>query len=202
MKEFWNTRYAEEEFAYGTEPNEFYRQEIQKLKSGKILFPAEGEGRNAVFAATLGWDVLAFDQSESAQKKAQKLAVQKGVSIAYQVADMESFQAEPESFDALVLIFVHFPQVLRHDFHQKLLGFLKPGGTLILEGFSKSHIQFNSVNEKAGGPKDVNMLFSKEEMEADFGNLKELRIEESETELAEGLYHVGKSAVIRVVGKK
>lgn len=202
MKEFWNTRYAEEEFVYGTEPNEFYRQEIQKLQPGKILFPAEGEGRNAVYAAILCWDAVAFDQSESAKIKAEKLAADRGVQIRYQVADLKNFEAKSESFDALVLIFAHFPAALRKEFHQKLIGYLKPGGTLILEGFSKSHIQFNSVNEKAGGPKDVSMLFSKEEMEADFADLTEIHVTELETELEEGRYHVGKSAVIRVVGKK
>lgn len=202
MKEFWNTRYAEEEFAYGTEPNEFYRQEIQKLQPGKILFPAEGEGRNAVYSAILGWDAVAFDQSESAKIKAEKLAADRGVQIRYQVADLKNFEAKSESFDALVLIFAHFPAALRKEFHQNLIGYLKPGGTLILEGFSKSHIQFNSVNEKAGGPKDVSMLFSKEEMEADFADLTEIHVTELETELEEGRYHVGKSAVIRVVGKK
>jgi hypothetical protein len=202
MKEFWNLRYAESEFAYGTEPNLFFRESIQNLPVGKILFPAEGEGRNAVYAATLCWEVVAFDQSEAGKEKAMMLSSQKGVDLTYEVCSLEQFQAEESSFDCLVLIFAHFPAHLRKGFHRKLGSFLKPGGTLILEGFSKNHIRFNSVNEKAGGPKDPTMLFSKDELEDDFSGFSIGLLEEVETELEEGLYHVGKSSVIRMLAVK
>jgi cyclopropane fatty-acyl-phospholipid synthase-like methyltransferase len=202
MKDFWNARYAESEFAYGTEPNLFFREAIQNLPTGKILFPAEGEGRNAVYAATLGWEVIAFDQSETGKEKALMLSAKRGVTITYEVCSLEDFQAEESSFDALVLIFAHFPPHLRKGFHRRLAAFLKPGGILILEGFSKNHIKFNSVNEKAGGPKDRGMLFSKDELENDFSGFSISLLEEAETELEEGLYHVGKSSVIRMLAIK
>ena len=104
--------------------------------------------------------------------------------------------------DALVLIFAHFPAHFRIRFHQKLISFLKPGGVVILEGFAKNHAFFQAANEKAGGPKDPSMLFSKEELEEDFAGFSFLVLEERESELEEGLYHVGKSAVIRLVAKK
>lgn len=202
MKEFWNARYEESDYAYGTEPNRFFESQIRKLPVGKALFPAEGEGRNAVFAATLGWEVVAFDLSEAGKVKALKLAKTRGVSITYEVATLQEFESEKESFDSLVLVFAHFPSQFRKSFHQKLTTFLKPGGTLILEGFSKKHFAYNSVNERAGGPKDPAMLFSKEELEEDFDGFEIQLLEEVEVELQEGNYHLGESAVIRLVARK
>lgn len=202
MKEFWNFRYQERAYVYGIEPNRFFESEIQKVPVGKGLFPAEGEGRNAVFAASLGWEVVAFDQSEAGKAKALKLADVRGVSITYEMATLQEFEAEKESFDALVLVFAHFSNPLRKSFHQKLASFLKPGGTVILEGFSKKHTALSLVNEKAGGPKDPAMLFSIEEIMGDFEGFSIVVLEETEVELQEGVYHVGKSAVIRLVAKK
>ncbi len=85
MRDFWNVRYSEEIYAYGTAPNVFFSSELKKLPPGKALFPAEGEGRNAVYAATCGWNVIAFDQSEAGKEKALQLAAKKGVEIDYAV---------------------------------------------------------------------------------------------------------------------
>lgn len=202
MKEFWDTRYAAEEYVYGKEPNRFFQSKLLDLKPGKALFPAEGEGRNAVFAAENGWEVYAFDISESAKKKAEKLALERGVKINYSVGTLDQMNFEQESFDLLVLIFAHFPNEIRYALHQGLLGLLKPGGTLILEAFSKEHLEYNSINPKAGGPRDASMLFSKEELDRDFGNLEWLYFEKTVTEMKEGEYHVGLSSVIRLVARK
>jgi 2-polyprenyl-3-methyl-5-hydroxy-6-metoxy-1,4-benzoquinol methylase len=202
MKEFWNERYSASEYAYGIAPNEFFAGVFAGLKPGKILFPAEGEGRNSVFAAESGWDVSAFDLSESGKKKADQLAVSRRVSLEYQVGNLSEITYPAESFDVLVLVFAHFPASLRENFHRKLSTFLKPGGTLILEGFSKDHLKFSSVNPLAGGPKDLSMLFSEEELRSDFKEMQILSLEEKEVELKEGLYHSGKSAVIRLVARK
>ncbi|GAB2490330.1 class I SAM-dependent methyltransferase [Algoriphagus taiwanensis] len=202
MKEFWNARYQEEAYAYGKEPNVFLQKELPKLKPGKALFPAEGEGRNAVFAARLGWEVTAFDFSEEAKIKAEKLAKEMQVNLDYQVSSLEEFSAEPESFDLLVLIFAHFPAGKRREFHRKLVTFVKAGGLLILEGFSKDHLRFNSINAKAGGPKDESMLFSLEELKMDFMGMEFLMLDELETVLKEGEYHDGKSAVVRLLAQK
>lgn len=202
MKEFWDERYATEEYVYGKEANLFLRAQLAELKPGKALFPAEGEGRNAVHAATLGWDVSAFDISESAKIKAGRLAQEKGVSIDYRVGTLDHLDFEDNSFDLIVLIFAHFPTNLRRDIHQQLLKLLKPGGMVILEAFSKKHLQFNSKNPKAGGPKEVSMLFSQSELKEDFKSLSQFVFEEKELFLEEGAYHVGQSAVIRFLGKK
>jgi SAM-dependent methyltransferase len=202
MKEFWNQRYREKEFAYGIEPNEFLKEQVAQLPPGRILFPGEGEGRNAVYAAKLGWQADAFDWSEEAKNKAIKLAERFGVSIDYQVGDFEQIDLPTSAYDAVSLVFVHFPADKRRQLHRRLVQTLKPGGTLILEGFSKEHIRWNSQNERVGGPKDPAMLFSIEELQHDFEALEISVLEENEVELNEGLFHVGTAAVIRLIGKK
>ena len=121
MKDFWNERYSQEPMAYGSEPNVFLREQLQQLEPGKLLLPAEGEGRNAVYAALKGWHVSAFDFSEAGYKKAMALAEQRGVTINYQVTDAAQFTCEPESLDAVALIYAHFPPALRQEMHQKVM---------------------------------------------------------------------------------
>ena len=197
MNQFWNERFATEEYVYGTEPNLFYREQLEKLNPGKILFPAEGEGRNAIYAAMQDWKVTAFDPSTVAKTKAENLARQKNVEIDYRIADYENVSFSKESFDCLVLIFAHMHPLKRKEYHKKLASFLKPGGTLILEGFSKKQIKNNT-----GGPRNVEMLFSEEELRNDFNFFSELSISETDVTLDEGAFHKGKASVIRVTGKK
>jgi len=197
MSDFWNQRFSAVEYVYGTQPNQFYSQQLKKLKPGKILFPAEGEGRNAVYAATQGWQVSAFDTSSEGKRKAISLATAKKVSIDYILVGYEEISYSNDSFDAIVLIFAHMPPLKRRDYHKKLASFLKPGGVLILEAFSK-----NQINYHSGGPRDIDMLFSEDELREDFKTFTSLKIVETETILDEGAFHQGKAAVIRVVGKK
>ncbi len=197
MNDFWNKRYGAAAYAYGEESNAFIKEELSHRKPGKILFPAEGEGRNAVYAATLGWDVAAFDPSIEGKKKAGLLAKKHNAEIDYQVAGYANAEYQPGSFDCLVLVFAHMPPEIRNATHKKLVNYLKPGGTLLLEGFSKKQIHKNS-----GGPQNIDFLFSKEELESDFSDFPQLHISETETTLDEGPYHQGDASVIRVVGKK
>lgn len=197
MKDFWDQRYAEEEYVYGEVPNEFFRKEIEKLNPGKILLPGEGEGRNAVFAATLGWEVVAFDQSREGRKKALELAGRKNVTLGYQVTGIDEFVADPGTFDSIAIIFVHFSEPERQILHKKLLSLLKTGGTLIMEVFSK-----DQLGRKSGGPQHLDLLYSEEDLRADFSGLNLLHIQALETNLHEGRYHEGMAAVIRLTGKK
>jgi SAM-dependent methyltransferase len=197
MIDFWNERYRSQDYAYGLEPNAFYKQKIQQIKPGKILFPAEGEGRNAIYAARLGFDVVAFDPSMEGKTKALQLADKHHVKIDYRVESYESIQFKENSFDILVLIFAHMPAQLRKEYHQKMLNFLKPGGTLILEGFSKEQIE-----KDTGGPKDHSMLFSAKELKTDFETLTSIKISCKDVVLNEGPYHQGVASVIQLVGKK
>jgi len=198
----WNDRYSTDEFAYGEEPNNYLKEQLEKLAIGTILFPAEGEGRNAVFAAKLGWAVSAFDISAEGKKKALLLAATNNVTIGYQVGELLSLNYKPEQFDAIALIYAHFPADIKSAIHKTLDKYLRKGGVIIFEAFSKNHLDYLAKNENVGGPKDIASLFSIEEIRSDFTNYEIIELEEKEIELNEGLFHNGKGSVIRFVGRK
>ena len=202
MKEFWNERYSAKEYAYGEMPNEYFAEKLSELDCGRILLPADGEGRNGVFAAKLGWDVTSFDISESGKEKAEKLAQKNNVHIEYDIADVESIKYEEESFDVIALIYAHFHEDKRKIYHQGLDKLLKPGGYIIMEAFSKNHIHYNRLNEQVGGPKDEKMLYDLTEIQQDFPNYTILDLKETELLLNEGAFHKGKGSVIRFLGRK
>jgi SAM-dependent methyltransferase len=198
----WNNRFQDEAYAYGTQPNEFLEEQLSKLTPRTILFGAEGEGRNAVYAASLGWNVHAFDISIEGKKKALKLAEQKHVSIDYQVGLLPDLKFENEPFDVIALIYAHFPTNIRSSYHRLLDQKLKSGGLIILEGFGKDHLKYRNENPKVGGPRTSELLFSIDELKAHFKNYDLIQLEESEVELNEGLYHIGTGSVIRFIGRK
>ena len=109
----WNDRYSKDGYAYGVQPNNYLKKQLEKLPVGAILFPAEGEGRNAVFSAKLGWKVSAFDISVEGKNKALKLAEANNVTIDYQVGELEKLSYKPEQFDAIALIYAHFPAEIK-----------------------------------------------------------------------------------------
>lgn len=202
VREFWDGRYSAPEYAYGIDPNEYFKEQLDKLTPGKILLPAEGEGRNAVYAAKKGWDVYAFDWSIEAQKKAMTLALKNDVSIHYLVGDLTSLSFEAESFDVIGLTYAHFTTESISVYHQKLITYLRKNGMVILEAFSKNHIAYNTKDKGAGGPKNPDMLFSLEQISADFKDFEVTELCEKVIELKEGPYHNGKGSVIRFTGKK
>lgn len=201
-KDRWNERYSKEEFAYGKEPNKYLKKELEKLESGTILFPAEGEGRNAVYAAQLGWNVYAFDISSEGKKKALQLAASKNVIIDYKIGDLETLDYKEGQFDAIGLIYAHFPATIKSHYHTILNKYLRKGGVVIFESFSKKHLEYVQKDEKVGGPKDIESLFSIEEIQSDFPDYDFEELAEMEIELNEGLFHNGKGSVIRFVGRK
>ena len=198
----WNDRYRKEEFAYGVQPNNYLKEQLEKLKAGTILFPAEGEGRNAVFAAKLGWNVSAFDISTEGRNKAIRLAETNKVTIDYQVGELQTLNYKPAQFDAIALIYAHFPADIKSVYHKALDQYLRKGGFVIFEAFSKRHIDYIAKNEKVGGPRDLASLFSIDEIKSDFANYDVIELAEEEIELSEGLFHNGLGSVIRFVGQK
>ncbi|PIB34793.1 methyltransferase [Reichenbachiella sp. 5M10] len=198
----WDDRYSTATYAYGETPNEYFKAQLAKLEPGTILLPAEGEGRNAVFAAKSGWKVSAFDISSEGKNKALQLARTHNVTIDYAIGELPKLNYSKEQFDAIALIYAHFPADLKSDYHKLLVNCLKPGGKIIFEAFSKAHLEYRTKNEKIGGPRDIESLFSIEELEADFEHFESIELEEREIELKEGLYHNGKGSVVRFVGRK
>lgn len=196
-KDQWNARYVSEEYIYGIEPNAYLKEILPKHKPGKILFPAEGEGRNAVFAAGLGWQVEAFDQSEEGRRKAFQLAKEKGVIIQYHLASLEVWEPVPEAFDCVCLVFVHLVPGLRELVHQKVISALKPGGILIFEAFTK-----NQMPRTSGGPKNFDLLFNPEDIKSDFSIMEIIDFHETQVILDEGPLHQGLADVVRFTAKK
>lgn len=201
-KDKWNNRYREEAFAYGVEPNNYLKEQLDPLNPGSILFPAEGEGRNAVYAAMLGWEVFAFDISAEGRKKAFRLAETKNVHIDYQIGELKELNFSKDQFDIIALIYAHFPADIKSKVHRELDQYLRKGGLIIFEAFSKKHLEYLAIDDRVGGPKDVESLFSEAELMSDFSNYKIIELREEVIELNEGLVHVGKGSVIRFVGKK
>jgi cyclopropane fatty-acyl-phospholipid synthase-like methyltransferase len=196
MKEFWDERYGKDEFAYGTAPNDFFKEWIDTQKRGTILFPCEGEGRNAVYAATKGWKVSAFDFSEKGKEKAELLANSLKVSINYEISDASYYKSE-HKFDAIVLIFAHFPDGIRQNIHRRIASMLKAGGTLLIEAFNTKQIE-----NESGGPKNLELLFSSKILKDDFSEMEIEMLENKEIQLYEGRFHEGKADVVRLIAKK
>ena len=203
MKSFWDERYSDADYAYGKEPNAFFKETLDTLQlKGKALFPAEGEGRNAVYAAKKGLEVTAFDMSMEGKKKALQLADENRVTIEYLVYEFDKLYFTENSFDLIVLIFAHFPPELNNIYYKKLANYLKPGGYIIAEAFSKEQLKYSEANPLAGGPKNINMLFSIDDFNNNFPDFEVFELQQQEIELSEGLFHKGKASVIRFVGKK
>lgn len=198
----WNARYREPAYAYGVSPNQYLVEQLAQLSPGAILFPAEGEGRNAVFAAQEGWRVSAFDISIEGQKKALRLAATAGVAINYRVGELASMAYAAGQFDVIALIYAHFPAAVKSVYHRLLQQLLREDGVVIFEAFSKNHLAYNEKDAHVGGPKEAAALFSMDELKADFANFKVIELVETEVELTEGFYHQGKGCVIRFVGQK
>ncbi|MCW8803223.1 MAG: class I SAM-dependent methyltransferase [Ignavibacteriaceae bacterium] len=195
---FWDERYSSVEYVYGTEPNHFFKEQIYKIPlRGKILLPGEGEGRNAVYAAKLGWQVYAFDQSKIAQQKALRLAEKNEVKINYHVTNLNEFSPANEQYDVVAVIYVHLKEDFRQEFNKKLIDSLKTGGLIIIELFSKEQFGKNS-----GGPQDLTMLYSLDEIKKNFRNLKASILKEENIHLDESDKHKGEASVIRFVGEK
>lgn len=197
MKDFWNERYQQDAFIYGKKPNTFFAEHILLIEPAKLLLPAEGEGRNAVYAAGLGWEVTAFDFSEAARAKAQKLAAEANAKIDYRIAQATDFETDDASFDVVALIYAHLLPQLRKVVHRRVVKWLKPGGRVILEAFHPRQLQHSS-----GGPKNPEMLYDQAMLRDDFSSLKEIMLKEQTIHLSEGNYHQGEAEVVRYIGKK
>lgn len=196
-KDFWNSRYSEKEFAYGTDPNEFFKEQIDKIIPGRAIFLGEGEGRNAVYAAKLGWQVDAVDFSSSAKDKALKFAKENNVKINYAVSDLNDYDFKENDYDLIVMIFLHLPLELRTSTFSKSILSLKQNGRLLIEVFSKEQI-----NNISGGPRSIDLLYSENDVLSLTNDLRIEIMESKSIQLEEGKYHKGKADVIRFVGVK
>jgi cyclopropane fatty-acyl-phospholipid synthase-like methyltransferase len=201
MSEFerWEARFAGPEYHFGTEPNAFLKSKADLLKPGqKALSIADGEGRNGVFLAEQGLDVLAMDFSPTALAKSQALARQRGVTIRTEQADLDTWRWPAGAIDVVVAIFFQFcAPPLRTRVFDSITRALKPGGLLLMEGYTPKQRQY-----KTGGPSEVENLYTRKLLEQSFADFSSVEIREYDSEIHEGPGHGGMSALIDLVGRK
>jgi len=197
--ERWETRFSAPEYIFGTAPNAFLAKQKPLLpKVGRALAIADGEGRNGVWLAEQGLDVLSVDFSPKAQAKAQALAQARNVKLTTELADVTAWRWPITEFDVIAVIFTQFvtpPE--RSEMFARIRRALKPGGLLLLQGYTPRQLQYGT-----GGPKQIENLYTRELLEREFAELSDLRIEEYDCEMHEGNAHSGMSAVIDLVGRR
>ncbi|TWJ16561.1 SAM-dependent methyltransferase [Geobacter argillaceus] len=193
----WDERYREPGYAYGTIPNDFIVAVSERIPRGRVLSLAEGEGRNAVYLATLGCTVTAVDSSAVGLRKAEAWAAERNVAITTVVADLANFKIEPEKWDGIVSCYCHVPSSIRAPLHQAVVRGLKPGGVFVLEAFSKEQLAYDS-----GGPKDIDMLMSLDDLKNELAGLEFIRAATLERDVREGTRHTGLASVVQIFAVK
>lgn len=194
---FWDERYSEPGYAYGTDPNDFLVEMIHRIPGKKVLSLAEGEGRNALFLARNGFAVTAVDASSIGLGKAEKLAQENGFFINTLHTDLAHLEIEAGAWDGVVSIFCHLPPEIRAALHRKVVAGLKPGGVLILEAYTPRQLEY-----RTGGPQDAALTMQLEDLEREFAGLEFEHALETEREVLEGKYHHGHAAVVQLVARK
>jgi SAM-dependent methyltransferase len=201
MSEFerWEARFAAPEYIFGTEPNAFLAAQKPRLPTaGRALAVADGEGRNGVWLAEQGLDVLSLDFSPTAQAKARALAQTRNVALTTELANVTTWRWPDAQFDLVAVIFTQFANPTeRGVMFDGIRKALKPGGLLLMQGYTPRQLQFGT-----GGPKQIENLYTRELLEQEFGSCSELAIEEHDCDVREGSGHAGMSAVIDVVARK
>lgn len=193
MQEFWEQRYAEPGYAYGTQPNVYLTTHAGLFQPGqRVLVIGDGEGRNGVWLAEQGLQVLSVDYSATGLGKAEALAQERNVSLRTKCVDLTVWEWPQDEFDFLVIIYVHFPPEVRTRLHRAALHAVKPGGQVILEAFT-----FEQLQHQSGGPPVREMLYGAALLSDDFSDGEILELNECCDVLNEGKYHVGDAAIVR-----
>ncbi len=198
--EFWDERYEDANYAYGIQPNVFLKEQLPNLKRGSILFPCEGEGRNAVYATEQAWDVTAFDLSEQGRNKALLLAQKRFVNFQYDIKNALDYSYD-KLFDAVGIFFSHFPEEDQAVCYKRFSASIKKGGYILGELFAENQLAYQAKYD-SGGPKNEKILLSIDKMKILFPEIKFDILSEQEVELDEGPYHQGKARTIRFLGRK
>jgi len=194
----WDERFSQPEPVYGEAPNCYLQSQAFRLKPGmKALVPADGYGRNGIWLAKLGLQVHTVDLSPVGVERARKAALNAGVDVTMEVADLATWKWPVAEFDAVVTVFFHLPPEVRSRIHGAMLHTLKPGGIVILQAFTPAQLQFTS-----GGPKQMDLLYTAVMLRKDFADAETLQLEEKEVQLNEGHMHRGPAAVVQAVFRK
>ncbi len=192
----WDERYSGDVYHYGTEPNAFLVEHYSLLQN-PVLSLSEGEGRNAVFLAKQGFQVLGVDYSEIGLQKAQELALANKVTIQTAVADMASFTPEPNKYGAVISIFAHYSSKIREQLYPLVEQALKPGGIFLLEAYVEEQLP-----RSTGGPKNLDHLMTIDKVTREFSELETILLRETEREILEGDGHTGLGSVIQFIARR
>jgi SAM-dependent methyltransferase len=193
----WDERYSEAGYLYGTAPNEFLVSVVGRIPKGEILTLAEGEGRNAVYLASLGYDVTGVDGSEVGLRKALELATERGVTITTIHADLSEYEIGQEQWDGIVASYCHIPSTIRIPLHQAVVRGLKPRGLFVLEAYSKEQLSYNT-----GGPQSLDLLVSLDDLKQELAGLEFIHAVQVEREVREGSRHNGLASVVQILAQK
>ena len=194
---FWDSRFAEDGYAYGTEPNDFVRDCAAAIPAGRVLCLGEGQGRNAVFLASRGFDVTAMDQSAVGLERAEALARERGVRIATLAADLTDFEIASGAWSGIVSVFIHLPTALRRRVPRRGVAGLAPGGAFVFEAYTPRQLEF-----RTGGPEDTDRLAPVAVLVEELGGLEFEIAREVEREVVEGRYHTGRAATAQVLARR
>lgn len=194
----WDERYSGEDFAYGTAPNDFLVEAVQYLPpKGRVLCLADGEGRNSVYLAEQGFEVVGVDSSPVGLTKAEKLAKERNVKIETVLADLADFEIKADSFNAVISIFCHLLPGIMEKVHKQIVRGLRKGGVLVLEGYTPRQHEYNT-----GGPKSKEVLMNLVTLKKEFSGLEFKHAKEIDREIHEGQFHNGMSAVVQIIAVK
>lgn len=193
----WDNVYNVEEYVYGQQPNDFLKTNTNVLAKGKILCLGDGEGRNSVFLARLGFDVTAVDMSSIAIAKAKKLAEEHKVTVNYIHSDLNEFDLGESWWEGIVSIFCHLPAPLRQKIHQRIAKALTATGIYLLEGYTPKQLEF-----KTGGPPVPEMMYSSEIIKSELPGFNFKHLKEVERDVVEGSKHSGRGHVVQVIAQR
>lgn len=196
--ERWQTRFSAPGYAFGKEPNAFLKAQAHLLHPGqRALSVADGEGRNGVWLAEQGLDVLTIDFSEAGLAKARALAAERGASLRTELADVTTWQWPHETFDVVAAIFIFVEPDERPAFFNNLKRAIKPGGLLLMQGYRPEQL-----NYRTGGPPKAERMYTRAILQQGFGDMAALDISEHDSMISEGTSHAGMSALIDLVARK
>ncbi|AQS50938.1 SAM-dependent methyltransferase [Paenalcaligenes hominis] len=192
---FWHKKFDQSEYFYGQDPNDFLRETATHLpRGGRVLSLGEGEGRNAVYLAELGFQVTALDSAQSGLDKVTRLAQNKNVTVTTLWADLADYVFEPCAWDGIISIFCHLPPAVRQRVHTQIPQALTANGVFLLEAYTPKQLDY-----KTGGPSNIALLYQARTLAAELQPLAFTRLVETERYIHEGQGHQGQSAVVQVI---
>ncbi|MBN8540813.1 MAG: class I SAM-dependent methyltransferase [Deltaproteobacteria bacterium] len=198
----WNEKFDRPDHLYGTEPNDFLKGSFDWIpKPGKVISLGEGEGRNAVFLAQMGYEVFAVDSSSVGLEKTRKLALEKGVQVFTEEADLKSFDLGTGKWDGVVMIFCHLPSSLRVPLWNRISKSLKRGGVLLIELYSPQQLDATRAGRSIGGPKDLDLMVTVDEIRTAFPAAEFKVLRAVDRDIHEGIGHRGPSHTVQVLAR-